>query len=308
MGLFDKIKGPVFLKESTTMDEQMAALHEAKKNAAPEMAKRIDRDIQNLNAGSYGESSIAFELKNSNFPMFILHDLYLEHEGLSAQIDFLIVTRRHIYVVECKNLYGNIDVDNSGNFTRVVRRNGRTSKEGMYSPITQNQRHLELIKQIRAKDKTNLLTQTIFEKAFYDTYIPLVVLANAKTVVNARYAKREVKEKILRADQITQYIRDFEASSKVSPMSEKEMEKLAHFFLAQHNPQAPDYTKKYLATDETSSGDIDKPSDAHVEQQILCPKCGSIMIKRTANKGPNAGKSFYGCSAFPKCRGILNVE
>lgn len=38
-----------------------------------------------------------------------------------------------------------------------------------------------------------------------------------------------------------------------------------------------------------------------------CPKCGSIMVLRTARQGPNAGEKFWGCSTYPKCRGIVNV-
>lgn len=34
----------------------------------------------------------------------------------------------------------------------------------------------------------------------------------------------------------------------------------------------------------------------------LCPNCHSELVVRVAKKGPNAGKAFYGCSAFPKCR------
>lgn len=34
----------------------------------------------------------------------------------------------------------------------------------------------------------------------------------------------------------------------------------------------------------------------------LCPKCHSELVVRLAKKGQNAGKSFYGCTAFPKCR------
>jgi len=34
----------------------------------------------------------------------------------------------------------------------------------------------------------------------------------------------------------------------------------------------------------------------------ICPKCGSILIERTANKGPMAGSKFLGCSNYPKCR------
>jgi restriction system protein len=35
-----------------------------------------------------------------------------------------------------------------------------------------------------------------------------------------------------------------------------------------------------------------------------CPQCSSPMVLRTARKGSNAGSSFWGCSTFPKCRGI----
>ena len=35
-----------------------------------------------------------------------------------------------------------------------------------------------------------------------------------------------------------------------------------------------------------------------------CPLCSSNMVKRTARNGSNAGNEFWGCSTFPKCRGI----
>ena len=38
-----------------------------------------------------------------------------------------------------------------------------------------------------------------------------------------------------------------------------------------------------------------------------CPKCGREMMLRRARRGPNAGKEFWGCSGFPKCRGIAEI-
>jgi len=35
-----------------------------------------------------------------------------------------------------------------------------------------------------------------------------------------------------------------------------------------------------------------------------CPKCSSVMVARIAKKGANVGSSFWGCSRFPKCRGV----
>lgn len=39
-----------------------------------------------------------------------------------------------------------------------------------------------------------------------------------------------------------------------------------------------------------------------------CPICGGAMVKRTARHGANAGGTFWGCSAFPKCRGVRNFS
>jgi len=38
-----------------------------------------------------------------------------------------------------------------------------------------------------------------------------------------------------------------------------------------------------------------------------CPDCGKPMVLRTANKGKNAGKQFWGCTAYPDCKGIVDL-
>jgi len=34
----------------------------------------------------------------------------------------------------------------------------------------------------------------------------------------------------------------------------------------------------------------------------VCPKCGVPMVLRTAGRGEQAGRQFYGCPNYPKCR------
>lgn len=34
-----------------------------------------------------------------------------------------------------------------------------------------------------------------------------------------------------------------------------------------------------------------------------CPECRRPMTKRTARRGENRGAKFWGCTAYPKCRG-----
>ena len=71
MGLFDKIKEPVFLKETTSAEAHLAALQELVKTATGEIAAKIEQDIKNINAGLFGESNVMFELKNSHMSMCV---------------------------------------------------------------------------------------------------------------------------------------------------------------------------------------------------------------------------------------------
>lgn len=38
-----------------------------------------------------------------------------------------------------------------------------------------------------------------------------------------------------------------------------------------------------------------------------CPRCNSSMVLRTAKAGAKAGRPFWGCSTYPKCRGIREL-
>jgi hypothetical protein len=40
----------------------------------------------------------------------------------------------------------------------------------------------------------------------------------------------------------------------------------------------------------------------------ICPKCAAPMVHRTLQKGTMAGEPFWGCSAFPRCRGVRRIE
>ena len=55
----------------------------------------------------------------------------------------------------------------------------------------------------------------------------------------------------------------------------------------------------------------DQPEAPHDEPEPdagpCCPACGSPMVRRRAGRGPNAGKEFWGCSSFPKCRSTVAI-
>jgi hypothetical protein len=80
---------------------------------------------------------------------------------------------------------------------------------------------------------------------FEDFYKSVVVLANPKTVLNAKFAKKEIKKKVIRADQLVKYIKDIYVISKVTPYSEEGLLEWANSFLILHKEVEKDYTGKY---------------------------------------------------------------
>lgn len=39
-----------------------------------------------------------------------------------------------------------------------------------------------------------------------------------------------------------------------------------------------------------------------------CPTCNQPMTKRTARTGKNAGQTFWGCTTYPNCRGVREID
>lgn len=245
------LNSPHYYKIDSDAIFQLEKLKEYYKIAPDAVRKQVEQDIRMLEYGISGEKNVAFELKNSYLPMIILHDLHIEHDGLSSQIDYLVITQKFNLIIECKNLVGNIEVTKNGDFIRTTQFNGKYKKEGIYSPITQNQRHLAMIRQLRLSQKNNFITKGLLEKYFDDHYKSVVVLANPKTIINMAQAPKDISAQIIRCDQLVSYIKKLNSESKLEPSMEKQMYELADFFLSVHTLNEVDYTKKYLRSEDT---------------------------------------------------------
>lgn len=63
-----------------------------------------------------------------------------------------------------------------------------------------------------------------------------------------------------------------------------------------------------LAERERKRGQIDQSDLIDRTDHIpKCPQCGKAMVLRTVRSGKNAGKQFWGCSAYPDCRGLVEL-
>jgi hypothetical protein len=224
----------------------------------------------------------------------------------------LICTRQHIYAIECKNLFGDIEIDDKGNFIRRFNYGKFYKREGLYSPVTQNERHLNVLREVRRDAKIGSflgLAEKVFDENFSSNYKSIVVLANPKTVLNDKKAPKNIREKVIRADQLVAFIKKMD-NTREADWSDSSMLETMQYFLNCNRPNKSDYARKYediylmSVVGKIKEESADQTSIEHTKSsstEKICPKCGKPLVLRIAKKGENAGNQFWGCSGFPKC-------
>ena len=100
------------------------------------------------------------------------------------------------------------------------------------------------------------------------------------------------------------FIKKCESECEEPEYFEKDMREIAEFFLSKSVPNKSDYSKKYK---EFLNVERENAVKAKNNEELICPKCGSKLVLRTAKNGQYAGNQFYGCSGYPKCKYIQNV-
>ncbi|WP_234121327.1 HRDC domain-containing protein [Clostridium hydrogenum] len=91
----------------------------------------------------------------------------------------------------------------------------------------------------------NRMKEPIFLKESSNAEVQLEKLKTLEPLLNSKYAKKEVKAKVIRADQLVKYIKEMYESSKLSVDSDEKMLAWAQSYLDLHNDIEKDYTGKY---------------------------------------------------------------
>jgi len=156
LNIGNSIDGPTFIKDyedSNKIINELKSIADSIKEEA--VQDQIKMDVIYIRAGDQGEKNVYYELKNSFIPMLILHNIVIQYDDYKAQMDYVLITSKFICILETKKLNGNITVNNNGDFTRsIVNKRGKAiKKEGMYSPISQNQRHVRILENLLIQEK-----------------------------------------------------------------------------------------------------------------------------------------------------------
>lgn len=190
-------KDTIFYKENSDLQDRYDALN--KLNSEYPNNEEIMSELYIIKKGLEGENEIAYQLKKSNIGMYVLRDVKVKYEDLTAQIDYVIITSAFIYYVECKNLVGNITVTEKGDFIREFTINGKKIKKGMYSPLRQVEAQREVIRKIWFSNRS-FVDKLLAAKNFDNYRRVLVVAANRDTILNTNRAPKDIKYKVLRSD------------------------------------------------------------------------------------------------------------
>ena len=198
-----RFKDTIIYKENSDLQDKYDALK--KLNREYPNNEDLLSELYIVKKGLDGENEIAYQLKKANIGMYVLRDIKLRYQDLTAQIDYVIISPIYTYYVECKNLVGNITVTDKGDFIRELNIDGKRIKKGMYSPLRQVEAQREVVRKLWDSNSSNFIK--FFGSKYFDYYRRvLVVAANHETILNTSKAPKELQHKILRADALVRQI------------------------------------------------------------------------------------------------------
>lgn len=295
----NRFNDTIFLKESSDLKDKYDALVKLSKEY-PEN-EEIKEELYIVKKGLEGENEIKYQLEKSNIGMYVLRDVNVEYNGLKSQIDYVVVTKARCYFLECKNLIGNITVNENGDFIRDFMFNGRKIRKGMYSPIRQVDAQLAVYRKIWQNYTptfwTSILKKYNGDNIFSSNYRGYVVACNEETILNLKHAPNNIRNRVFRADQLIDKMKeDILSVDPDTYTSQDGMLEWANRLLEVNIDLITDYYEDYKNKLVLVSKENLRKNDYNSN---TCPKCGGKLVKRTSKYG-----NFMGCENYPRCKYI----
>ncbi len=274
--------------------------------------------------GRYGEYLTykclrRFEKQGARFLM----NVYIPKEnGETSEIDLMMIAPQGIVVLESKNYSGWIfgDEKRVSWYQTLPSGRNKSHKESFYNPVMQNRshiRHLEAFLGETLPMKSVIVFSercTLKNVQITSKDIRVIQRGDVEAVVSALCTQMPavlddgriaaLYDRLYPLTQVgsdvkKQHIENIREKQNLCPADERDM-----------TSQEAEKTviKQEPAAEESTAAMPDVPSaPGPAPEAVKCPKCGGDMILRTASRGANAGRSFYGCSNYPKCRYIQNI-
>lgn len=290
----------------------------------PKTRKALQRELGALRRGEKGEKACAFHLDGvvKDHPQRVLiHDLRIEHDGEVAQFDHLLINcKLEMWILESKAYLHGFRISAQGEFEYWY----DNHYHAMPSPIEQVKRQAHILEKVitahgLAPQRLGFSLQPTIKTA---------ILVDPKTRVIRPDAKVfPTDDVVIKADafftryaQMAEKTGTMEVIGTLAKLVKKEIiADIGRRLVALHRPHQVDYRAKFGIPEanpacvlqsrpaEPVSEPTAPPSPplAAPNAEPTCPMCGSAMMLRSAKRGTHVGGSFWGCSRYPFCRGMV---
>ncbi len=290
-------------------DDQSALLDDLERRAAGNGAdaKQATRELRIRRAGIKGERDSAYliDFHFADAPNWaVIHDLRIEHGNRVAQIDHLLINRwLDFYVLESKHFHAGIKITEDGEFLQWNAFQKRF--EGMASPLEQNERHIEVLKDAVSRIELPVRLGVRIPPSFHS-----LVLVAAKARIDR--PRKFDTGRVIKADQLKKRIwKDIDEESPLLGLlrtaakivSRETLEGVARQLAALHRPlnrtTAPEPVRPGTPSCSACNGAAGSILYGRYGYYFKCDGCqGNTAIRFTCEPGHTprlrkSGDAFY---------------
>lgn len=226
-----------------------------------------------MSPGEEGEYYAARQLcRLDDSKYFVINDLiFRKRNGLTCQIDHIVVSQRGIFIIETKNIYGYIRGSEKSKLWRSYWKDGRDL--AFDNPVLQNEAHIEAL-----SERLGTGRQIPYHSII--AFTPTAELQVAVNNVDVVYWTR---------------LRELICSYKDSYLTIEDAHAVYDEIVAL-NITDPEIRNKHGQQANARKVNFEQKTNIAIDMG-KCPKCGGNLVRRTGTYG-----SFYGCSNYPNCK------
>ena len=220
--------------------------------------------------GNFGEGTVAHHLKSLPSNKYVVfNDVMVKTGRGSTQIDHIVVSQYGIFVIETKNIQGNI-IGKYKSENWVKSYHGRNYE--FFNPIIQNQGHINALCHKLNLPASKFISIIVFSVRgrLLLPQMPVPVVYTTQVAGRIK-CYRDVKLNVAQVNEIADRIKRLKTYKEVS------------------NRQHIQDVKKSIAEKNRKIA------------FMICPRCGGRLVSRHSQYG-----EFLGCSNYPKCNYTKN--
>ena len=237
-------------------------------------------------AGEVGEHSVTRRLRRlDDEKYFIINDLlFRKQNGLTTQIDHVVVSPYGVFVIETKNISGYIYGREKGQKWKRIWKAWwygfeHSNQLEFDNPILQNEAHIIA------------LSERLGQGRQIPYYSIIAFSPEAELKVEVEHVP------VVYWNHINEVIRSYE-----TPVLSLDEAGTIYGEIKDLNITDPEARKKHA-----QYANARKLNYEHRTQEAInggkCPKCGGNLVRRTGQYG-----AFYGCSNYPNCKYTKHIE